>query len=93
MNDGKKQYNADKDGQGQELGSCSVSRPPTPPRRAVRSRSPPADPAFPSPGACSSQVDFRRTDVTAKARLTYFKGKFTEVSSPARAAAAGPTDH
>lgn len=26
------------------------------------------------------QLDFRRTDVTAKARLTYFKGKFTEVS-------------
>lgn len=48
MNDGKKQYNSDKDGQGQEIGSCSV--------------------------------DFRRTDVTAKARLTYFKGKFLELA-------------
>lgn len=25
MNDGTKQYNSDKDGQGQEIGSCSVS--------------------------------------------------------------------
>lgn len=29
-------------------------------------------------GSCS--IDFRRTDVTAKARITYFKGKFTEVA-------------
>ncbi|ORY85353.1 legume-like lectin family-domain-containing protein [Leucosporidium creatinivorum] len=48
MNDGKKSYDVGKDGQGQEIGSCSL--------------------------------DFRRTDVTAKARLTYFKGKFTELA-------------
>ncbi|KAK4054767.1 hypothetical protein OIV83_000691 [Microbotryomycetes sp. JL201] len=29
-------------------------------------------------GACS--IDFRRTEVAAKARLTYFKGKFTELA-------------
>ncbi|KAK4696397.1 hypothetical protein P7C70_g8387, partial [Phenoliferia sp. Uapishka_3] len=29
-------------------------------------------------GSCS--LDFRRTDVTAKARITYFKGQFTEVA-------------
>ncbi|GAA5955006.1 hypothetical protein JCM21900_002758 [Sporobolomyces salmonicolor] len=48
LNDGKKSYDIGKDGQGQEIGSCSL--------------------------------DFRRTDVTAKARLTYFKGKFTELA-------------
>jgi len=48
MNDGTKSYNIAKDGQSQELASCSI--------------------------------DFRRTDVTAKARLTYFKGKFTELA-------------
>ncbi|BGP36879.1 hypothetical protein JCM10449v2_000781 [Rhodotorula kratochvilovae] len=48
LNDGKKSYEVGKDGQGQELGACSI--------------------------------DFRRTDVTAKARLTYFKGKFLELA-------------
>jgi hypothetical protein len=27
------------------------------------------------------QIDFRRTDVTAKARITYFKGRFLEVKN------------
>ncbi|GAA5831841.1 hypothetical protein JCM11251_003905 [Rhodosporidiobolus azoricus] len=48
LNDGKKSYEVGRDGQGQELGACSI--------------------------------DFRRTDVTAKARLTYFKGKFIELA-------------
>ncbi|GAA5977319.1 hypothetical protein JCM11641_000063 [Rhodosporidiobolus odoratus] len=48
LNDGKKSYEVGRDGQGQEVGACSI--------------------------------DFRRTDVTAKARLTYFKGKFTELA-------------
>ncbi|GAA5857235.1 hypothetical protein JCM8547_009390 [Rhodosporidiobolus lusitaniae] len=48
LNDGKKSYEVGRDGQGQEIGACSI--------------------------------DFRRTDVTAKARLTYFKGKFTELA-------------
>ncbi|GAA6036842.1 hypothetical protein JCM8097_006308 [Rhodosporidiobolus ruineniae] len=48
LNDGKKSYDVGKDGQGQEIGACSI--------------------------------DFRRTDVTAKARLTYFKGKFLELA-------------
>ncbi|GAA5872575.1 hypothetical protein JCM16303_004568 [Sporobolomyces ruberrimus] len=48
LNDGKKSYDSGKDGQGQEIGACSL--------------------------------DFRRTDVAAKARLTYFRGKFTELS-------------
>ncbi|GAA6059102.1 hypothetical protein JCM10212_002073 [Sporobolomyces blumeae] len=48
LNDGKKSYDSGKDGQGQEIGACSL--------------------------------DFRRTDVAAKARLTYFKGKFTELA-------------
>ncbi|GAA5926823.1 hypothetical protein JCM3775_007049 [Rhodotorula graminis] len=47
LNDGKKSYEVGKDGQGQELGACSI--------------------------------DFRRTDVTAKARLTYIKGKLLEL--------------
>ncbi|GAA5947560.1 hypothetical protein JCM10213_005159 [Rhodosporidiobolus nylandii] len=48
LNDGKKSYEVGKDGQGQEIGACSL--------------------------------DFRRTDVTAKARLTYFKGRFLELA-------------
>ncbi|GAA5922220.1 Uip5p [Sporobolomyces koalae] len=48
LNDGKKSYDSGKDGQGQEIGACSL--------------------------------DFRRTDVAAKARLTYFRGKFTELA-------------
>ncbi|SCV68665.1 BQ2448_786 [Microbotryum intermedium] len=48
-NDGTKSYEVGTDGQGQEIGGCSL--------------------------------DFRRTDVTAKARFTYFRGKFTEVGS------------
>ncbi|GAA5896686.1 Uip5p [Sporobolomyces salmoneus] len=48
LNDGKKAYDSGKDGQGQEIGACSL--------------------------------DFRRTDVAAKARLTYFRGKFTELA-------------
>lgn len=70
MNDGKKSYEVGKDGQGQESGSCSVRRARFQPRRGRI-----AD------ATCGcAQLDFRRTDVTAKARITYFKGHFTEVA-------------
>ena len=70
VNDGKKSYEVGKDGQGQESGSCSVRRARFQPRRGRI-----AD------ATCGcAQLDFRRTDVTAKARITYFKGHFTEVA-------------
>lgn len=79
VNDGKKSYDSGKDGQGQEAGSCSV-RPPSaalaPRAGGKRQRKANATPRR----LWDEQIDFRRTDVTAKARITYFKGQFTEVA-------------
>lgn len=71
MNDGTKAYDVGKDGHGQEIGSCSVR----------------SSPWVEGAGELTKvlQLDFRRTDVTAKARITYFKGKFLEVSSSKKA--------
>lgn len=72
-------YDVGKDGQGQEVGSCSVRLATTTRggRDAERSNASPF--VFLTANDSYLQLDFRRTDVTAKARLTYFKGKFTEV--------------
>lgn len=75
-NDGTKAYDHGRDGAGQEAGRCSV-------RTHTRPYQHSRDPCLTDLRQPLSlmQIDFRRTEISAKGKLTYFKNQFLEVSS------------
>jgi hypothetical protein len=82
MNDGTKSYDVGKDGADQEIGACSVRFFPSSPSLFGQTVGPLVKVAHDTLTAKTHlQINFRRTDVTAKARLTYFAGKFLEVGT------------